>query len=458
MLELHDIRITEVNSGDNMLPRKITQGCLAALLMATVFTASAEEITLDAAAAIVNNDIILESELDTAQQSVAEQFRARGSAVNDVSARKAALENLITRSLVLQLARNQGLELNDMQLDQAIAQAATRNGDTPQEFLERLARENGLTVNEARDRFRDEMILSEVRQARVRNRVSVSESEVELLAKSLRNVGSVEPRYHLAQLIVPLSPSASIGQIDRANGIVAHIKAQLRQGANFNDMAARYTEGTMASQAGDLGYLPESQVPVPFLPALLKAQPGDVVGPFRSPFGLHLIKLIDVSTEAVEPIQTYDASHILLTTSVIFSDEKAREELSALRERILSGELSFADAARHYSEDPGSAVSGGSLGYATPERYDPAFASAMVRLKVGEISEPIKSSFGWHLIYLKDVKIDRDSDEAYKDKARDLIFRRLFTEEAVAWERELRESAYIRVLDPVLTQANVIVE
>ena len=204
VLELHDIRITEVNSGDNMLPRKITQGCLAALLMATAFTASAEEITLDAAAAIVNNDIILESELDAAQQSVAEQFRARGSAVNDVSARKAALENLITRSLVLQLARNQGLELNDMQLDQAIAQAATRNGDTPQEFLERLARENGLTVNEARDRFRDEMILSEVRQARVRNRVSVSESEVELLAKSLRNVGSVEPRYHLAQLIVPL--------------------------------------------------------------------------------------------------------------------------------------------------------------------------------------------------------------------------------------------------------------
>lgn len=439
-----------------MFFKKFSLTSLAAILSFTLIPASmAAEVPLDSAAAIVNNDIILESELNEAEVQVKSQLKARGNEIDDISARKAALESLITRSLVLQLAQSQGIALNDLQLDQAIAQSATRNGMSEQEFLDRLAKENGLSQTQARERFRDEMILSEVRQARVRSRVSVSESEVDLLAKSLRNVGTVEPRYHIAQLIVPLSANATIGQIDRANGTISYIRKQLREGADFNDMAARYSQGSLAAQAGDLGFLPESQIPVPFLPALLKAQKGDVIGPFRSPFGMHLLKLIDISTEAVEPIRLYDASHILLTTSVIFSDEKAYQELSALRNRIISGEISFEDAARNFSEDPGSAVNGGALGYATPERYDRAFAQGMVKLRVGEISQPIKSSFGWHLIYLKDIRIDKDSDEAYRDKARDLIFQRMFAQESVAWERELRETAYIHVIDKTLVDANL---
>ncbi len=417
--------------------------------------AQAEEISLDTTAAVVNNAIILQSELDEAQEQVAAQLRARGTPVDDVSARKAALEGLITRSLVLQLAQNQGITLNDMQLDAAIAQAATRNGYSEEEFLGALARENGLTINQARERFRDELILNEVRQSRVRNRITISESEVDLLAKNLRSAGSVEPKYHIAQLIVPLSAQATGAQVQRANATVASIRAQLREGADFNDLAARYTQGAMAAQAGDLGYLPETQVPVPFLPGLLKAKPGDIVGPIRSPFGIHLIKLLDVSNEAVEPIRMYDASHILLTTSVIFSDEKAQAELAALKRRIEAGLISFEAAAREYSEDPGSAVNGGALGYSTPDRYDPAFARAMVRLHRGQISDPIKSSFGWHLIYLKDIRIDKDSDDAYRQKARDLIFRRLYQEEAVSWEQELRDTAYIQILDPMLLEANL---
>ncbi len=429
-----------------------------ALLGLTAGLAAAEEIIIDKPAAVVNNDIILASELDEAQVQLSAQLDSRGRNIDAISARKAALESLITRSLVLQLARSQGIALNDLQLDQAIAQTAARNGLGEQEFLQRLASDNNLPVSQAREVFRDELILSEVRQSRVRSRISISESEVELLAKSLRTVGSIEPRYHLAQLIVPLSSTATIGQLDHANAVVASIKRQLREGADFNDMAARYSQGSLAAQAGDLGYMAESQVPVPFLPALLNASPGDVVGPFRSPFGLHLIKLIDVSNEAVEPIRLYDASHILLTTSVIFPDDRARAELEALRRQIVNSQISFADAARKYSEDPGSAVNGGSLGYATAERYDPSFAQALVRLKPGEISAPVKSAFGWHLIYLKDVRVDKDSDEAYRDKARDLIYRRMFNEEAAAWERELRETAYIRVVDPVLLEANLALE
>ena len=430
--------------------KKFTRNLALALsLLLGASAVPAAEESLDSAAAIVNNDIILESELDKASSTLARNFQRRGQAVDEVSARKAALEALITRSLVLQLAQNQGITLTDMQLDTALAQTAAQRGISVQDLLASIA--PGQSEAQAREQFRDELILTEVRRARIRARINVSDTEVDLLAQNLRKVGSVEPQYHLAQIIIPVENGNAVA----ANRTVAQIRAQLRDGADFNALAARYAIGSAASQAGDLGYLPETQVPVPFLPALLKAKPGDVIGPFRSPFGIHLLKLYDISHDAVEPISLYDASHILLQTSIIFSDEAARNELATLKQQIESGQLSFAEAARRYSQDPGSAINGGDLGYATPGRYDPLFARAMVALRPGQISEPIKSSFGWHLIYLKDVKIDKDSDDAYRQKARDLIYRRLFQEESVSWERELRDSAYIHVMDPTLVNAHI---
>lgn len=430
--------------------KKITRK-LALLLSAVlcVNSVQAEELPLDQAAAVVNNDIILESELNEASADLSANLARRGRSIDEISTRKAALEGLITRSLVLQLAQSQGIALTDMQLDAAIRQNAAQNGLTEEELLQRAA--PGMSAAQAREQFRNDLILNEVRRARVRARINISDTEVDLLAKNLRAVGSVEPQYHLAQIIVPIHGNNAAA----ANAQVNSIRAQLREGADFNALAARYSIGSAAAQAGDLGYLPETQIPVPFLPALLKAKPGDVLGPFRSPFGIHLLKLYDVSHDAVKPITLYDASHILLQTSIIFSDEAAERELKGLKAQIESGQISFADAARRYSEDPGSAINGGDLGYATPDRYDPLFARAMVALQPGQISEPIKSSFGWHLIYLKDTRIDKDSDDAYRQKARDLIYRRLYQEESTAWERELRDSAYIHVMDPILVKADI---
>ena len=171
--------------------------------------------------------------------------------------------------------------------------------------------------------------------------------------------------------------------------------------------------------------------------------------------GMHLIKLFDVTHQAVEPITTYKASHILLKTSIIFSDDAAQSELAALRTSILNGELSFADAAKKYSEDTGSASLGGDLGYAPANTYVPGFARALVNLQEGEISQPVKSNYGWHLIYLEDKKIDKDSDEAYQQRARELIYNRIFAQEGSAWEREIRAAAYVRVTDPQLLDAGV---
>ncbi len=421
---------------------------VAALAAAT----PAAEITLDSTAAIVNSDIVLQSELNQTQAEVERNFKERGAQVDAITARRAALEQLITRSIILQQGKQFGLSLTDTQVNQALAQTALSSNTSIEQILASYRAPNEAI---ARQRFADDLIINEVRNNQVRRRVNISDAEVSLLAKSLRDIGSVEPSYHLAQIILPLDPRASFARVEAVTALANRIKREAKNGADFMALSAQYAQGSTAAQGGDLGYVTESQVPVPFLPALLKAQVGDVVGPFRSPMGLHLIKLFDVTHQAVEPITTYKASHILLQTSIIFSDDAAQSELAALRNAIVNGEISFADAAKKYSEDTGSASLGGELGYAPADRYVPGFARALVNLQVGEISQPIKSNFGWHLIYLEDKKVDKDSDEAYMQRARELIYNRLFAEEGAAWEREIRAAAYVRVTDPQLLEAGV---
>lgn len=437
-----------------MLLSKISKSIVAAFTAISfgtlVSSASANEMYLDATAAVVNSDIVLQSELNEAQANVERNFKQRGANVDKINARRAALEQLITRSIVLQMGKQYGMNLTDTQINQALAQAAMRNNTSVENVLKSFGNVDEAT---ARQMYAEELIISEIRNSQVKRRVRISDAEVSLLAKTLREIGSVEPSYHLAQIILPLDSNASGSQVNKVTALANSIKNQARNGADFNSLAAQYAQGSSAAQGGDLGYIPESQVPVPFLPALLKAKDGDVIGPIRSPFGLHLIKLFDVTNQAVEPITTYKAKHILLTTSVIFSDEAAYQQLDALRRNIEKGSISFAAAAKKYSEDTGSASLGGELGYAPASRYDPAFAQGLVSLSVGQISKPIKSSFGWHLIYLEDKRIDKDSEEAYKQRAYELIYNRLFNQEAQAWERDIRSSAFVRVTDPILIQA-----
>ena len=426
-------------------------GVLTAPALAASETSSAE-ITLDSTAAIVNSDIVLQIELNQMQAEVERNFKERGAQIDAITARRAALEQLITRSIILQQGKQFGLSLTDTQINQALAQTALSSNASVEQILASYKAPNEAV---ARQRFADDLIINEVRNNQVRRRVHISDAEVNLLAKSLREIGSVEPSYHLAQIILPLDPRASYARVEAVTALANRVKREAQQGTDFMALSAQYAQGSTAAQGGDLGYVTESQVPVPFLPALLKAQVGDIIGPFRSPMGMHLIKLFDVTHQAVEPITTYKASHILLKTSIIFSDEAAQSELITLRTSILNGELSFADAAKKYSEDTGSASLGGELGYAPANTYVPGFARALVNLQEGEISQPVKSNYGWHLIYLEDKKIDKDSDEAYQQRARELIYNRIFAQEGAAWEREIRAAAYVRVTDPQLLDAGV---
>lgn len=408
---------------------------------------SAAITKIDGTAAIVNGSIILESELNSEQNRIEQIAKENRIQMDEIASRRAAMENLITRTLLLEMAQNSGYDLNDMQLDQALAQTAANNNTTPEKLLASMGK--GLSEAQAREKFKNEFLISEIRNSRVRSRINISEDEINNLAQNLQKKGNVEPSYNLGQVIIPLSLNPTEKEYMSTQNAAKNLVRSLRKGADFKEAQANYP----SDQSIDLGYVPESQVPLPFVPALIKAKPGDIIGPFRSPSGLHILKVYDITKDAIVPIRTYDASHILLKTSIIFSDEAARSQLKQLRDDIVSGKITFANAAKQFSQDPGSAIDGGNLGYAVPDRYDPDFARALVKLKPGEISEPIKSSFGWHLIYLKDIKVDNNSTEAYKDRARSIIYKREFDQAARVWEKELRSNAYIQIKDPQLLSA-----
>lgn len=424
----------------------------ASFAMAPALSYAEGEVALDSTAAVVNGGIILESDLNRHTQELMANYKNHGASVDELTARRQALQSLITRSLILQLAASNGADITDMQLDSILKQAALRNNTTPERILSSYG---NISEAQARQKFKEDYIINEVRRSSVRQRVNISDNEINTYAKALKERGSVEPMYHIAQVVIPLSSNPSEKEYRTAQANAQKALKDIRSGVNVEEVAARYA---VDSQSADLGYLPETSIPLPFLPALVSAKPGAVVGPFRSSVGLHIIKLYDVTKDAITPIKTYKASHILIKTSIIFSDEAAIAKLNQIMDDVKAGKMTFAEAAKKYSEDPGSAVHGGELGYQSLDAYDPDFAAGMAALSVGQYSEPVKSSYGWHIIHLEDIKIDKDSLNAYKDKAASLIFEREYAEAVAYWERGLRESAYIHVIDPELVNAGAGIE
>lgn len=438
-----------LNKSFKILALALALGTVSANTMAEN-TVSQGETVLDATAAVVNNGIVLESELNDETNKLLAQYKARGANVDPITARKQALQTLITNSIILQIARNNGAEVTDMQLDSTLENAAMRNNTSVDNILRSMG--PNLTKAQAREKFKEQYLINEVRRSSVRQRINISDTEVTTLAKALQHRGNVEPMYHIAQILIPLSSTPTEAEYRRVEQESKNALYALRNGANVQEVAAKFAT---SEQNADLGYVPETAVPLPFLPGILNAKPGDVIGPFRSSVGMHIIKLFDVSHSAISPIKTYNASHILVKTSIIYSDEAAVAKLNDIAQQIKSGAITFEQAAKKYSEDPGSAIRGGNLGYAAAETYDPGFAQGLQSLRVGQLSQPIKSSYGWHLILLNDIKVDRDSLDAYKEKANSILFEREFSEAVVNWERSMREMAYIRVIDPALVNAGV---
>ncbi|ATZ95891.1 MULTISPECIES: peptidylprolyl isomerase SurA [Dickeya] len=399
-------------------------------------------------AAVVDNSVVLESDINSLLQSVKLNAQEAGQQLpDDATLRHQILERLIMDNIVLQMAQKMGVQVTDEQLDRSIANIAAQNRMSVDQLRSRLAAE-GVSFDTYRNQIRKDMVIAEVRNSEVRRRVTVLPQEVDSLAQQIASQGASGPEVNLSQILIPLPENPTQDQVDKAESLANRLVKEASQGADFGKLAITYSADPQALKGGQMGWGRPQELPSLFAERLTNPQKGQVIGPIRSGVGFHILRVNDTrgGDQSVSVTEVH-ARHILLRTSVVMNDAQARARLEDIASQIKSGKLSFANAAKQLSQDPGTANQGGDLGWSSPDMYDPSFRDALTQLKKGEISAPVHSSFGWHLIQLLDTRQVDKTDAAQKDRAYRMLFNRKFAEEAQTWMQEKRAAAYVKILN-----------
>jgi len=415
------------------------------LCASTAFAAPQE---VDKVAAVVDNGVVLDSDVNSLMQSVKQQAKeANQQLPDDATLRHQILDRLIMDKIQLQMADKMGIKLTDDDVDKAIAGIAAQNKLTVDQLRSRLAYD-GLNYSTYRAQIRKEMMISEVRNSEVRRRVTVLPQEVDALAKQVGAQNGGDAEFNLSHILLPLPENPTQDQVDTAEALAKKLVAELNNGGDFGKMAITYSADSQALKGGNMGWGKLQELPTLFAQALRTAQKGQIIGPIRSGVGFHILKVNDIRGDnKTVSVTEVHARHILLKPSVVMTDDQARAKLEQVAADIRSGKAKFADEAKQLSQDPGSANQGGDLGWASPDMYDPAFRDALMNLKKGELSAPVHSSFGWHLIQLLDTRQVDKTDAAQKERAYRMLFNRKFAEEAQTWMQEQRANAYVKILD-----------
>ena len=414
----------------------------------TANTAFAAPQVVDKVAAVVNNGVVLESDVDNMMRTVKSQAQqANQQLPDDKTLRHQILERQVMDAIILQMGERAGVQITDQQLDQAIQNIAAQNRMSLDQLRSRLAYD-GMNYNVYRAQIRKEMTIAEVRNNEVRRRVTILPQEVDTLATQVGAQNTQGTELNISQILLPLSENPTQQQVDDQETLARQLVAQLKGGADFGKLAVTYSADPQALKGGNMGWGKIEELPTLFSQALSTAKKGDIVGPIRSGVGFHILKVNDLRGESKSiSVTEVHARHILLKPSPILTDAQAQAKIEQIAADIKSGKTTFAAAAKQFSDDPGSANQGGDLGWASPEIYDPAFRDALLKLQKGQVSQPVHSSFGWHLIQLLDTRQVDKTDAAQKERAYRMLFNRKFAEEAQTWMQEQRASAYVKILD-----------
>lgn len=415
---------------------------LLALLMVNVAWAE----PMDRIIAVVNNEVLLESELVDMEQTVRQQLRQRQAAMppSDIL-RKQVMERLILQRVQIQKAENLGIRVGDDALNAALRQIAENNKITLREFRDVLEKD-GYDFADFRDSIREEMIITRLRKSQVEDRVVVSDREVDTYLATQAVQGASETSYHLFHILVNVPEAASPEQVQTAQNKLDKIQALLSAGGDFSEIAAGYSDGQNALEGGDLGWRKNGELPSLFSDVVPSLGVGQVSEPLRSGSGYHLVLVKEKKSEETHLVKQTSASHILIKTNELTTDNDAEKRLLQLRERIVNGE-DFSELARAHSDDTGSAIEGGSLGWSSPGAMVPEFEEKMNELPIGGLSDVFKSRFGWHLIKINDRREQNMAEEYQRNKARAEIRQRKIEEDLESWLRELRDESYVEYRD-----------
>jgi peptidyl-prolyl cis-trans isomerase SurA len=402
-----------------------------------------QPVVLDRIVAIVNDEAITARELDERAQVALKQLAQQGTpAPPRPVVERQLLERMIADRVQVQFAKESGMRIEDAELDRAIGRIAEQNKLSPQALREALERD-GVPFAKFREDIRSEIVMSRLREREVDNKMVITESEIDTFLANEQQDGRGD-EVDLSHILVVVPENASPEQVQARRVRAEEALAQLSKGTDFRQVAAAYSEAPDALQGGSMGWRPGDRLPTIFYDALKSMKPGEVSPVLRSANGFHILRLNDRrGGPAAASVQQTHVRHILIKTNELISENEARNRLRILKER-LENKADFAELARVHSEDT-SASRGGDLGWILPGDTVPEFERVMNNLQPGQISDPVQTPFGWHLIQV----IERGSQDVSKERrrllARQTLRARKSDEAYQEWVRQLRDRAYVEV-------------
>ncbi|MBY6187156.1 peptidylprolyl isomerase SurA [Marinobacter hydrocarbonoclasticus] len=422
-----------------MTLRHLLMGAAAALMFGQ---ALAQPQPLDEVAVLVNDGVILKSEIDERMASVKRGALQAGQELpSDTALRTQVIDRLIAESLQLQMAERMGLMISDIQLDQTLENMAREQGMTLVGLRQEIE-SDGTSYAAYREQIRREITIGQVQRIQVQRRIQISPQEINTLVDMINEQGLQNAEFHVGHILIDFGGDEAAAR-ERADKVLE----MLNDGADFSKTALAASSGPKALEGGDWGFMNINEMPTLFAEVVKDAKKGDIIGPIKSGAGFHIVTIYDTRGQEVQEVQEVKSRHILLKPSPILSEDMAKNLLIEFMADVKAGKADFAELAREHSDDPGSATRGGELGWADPGMYVPAFRDTLNRLKVGEYSEPFRSSHGWHVVQLEDRRVTDATNQANTDRAYQLLFRRKFGEQVNAWQEEMRAGAYIEVVD-----------
>lgn len=421
------------------------------VLFLAVGIAQAQQL-LDKVVAVVNNGVITSSELDkevalTQKQLLAQRIELPSEKV----LRKQVLQHLIDVDLQMQMAKQHGIAVDDAELTQAIEKIAASSHITLSQMREEVTKQ-GISWNDYRNNIRKEMILSNLQQKAVGQDVMITSEQVEQYLKTEGDspIDRTHLTYHLQNIIIPLNDEPTPEQVNKAKVHAEKLLSQIKKGDDFSRLAVEESSGDYALEGGDLGERHLAELPELFAKEVVTMKEGQVAGPLRAGNGFQLIKLVAIGGNNQHHVITMThARHILLKPDASMLPDDAKKQVNNIYQQLKAGK-DFAQMAKKYSLDTNSAVKGGDLGWITPGEVVPEFEKTMEKLPLNQVSQPVKTQFGWHLIEVLERKQQDDSVAFKKQQVRQYLHQRKFAEAVQNWQQHIRTDAYVNVVEKEL--------
>ena len=426
--------------------KNLTLSVLIGFLLSSFFSERMEaKIELiDRVIAVVDSGVIMESELNLRVQDIIGRLRSEGTELPPKELlEEQVLERLIIEEIQLQIGDSAGVKISDAELNRALSMLASQNSMNLEQFKKSLDANNE-SYSKLRDSVRKELIIQRVQRGKVGANIEISEQEIENFLNSEEGRSKLAEQYNVQQILLSLNSEAPESKVNSTKEKGADIIRRYNEGESFEKLAATYSSDQNALEGGSLGWRKATELPTLFSDVVTKMKVGEASELIRSGAGFHIIRLAEKRGDVVKFEDQTLVRHILVQPSEIRSEKQTKDLMNEIFQKLVDGE-DFKQLARQHSEDPGSKMEGGELGWSAPDTFDPAFEGVMNSADIGEVSTPFQSSFGWHILEVLDRRNEDISDDVRKNRAYSIIFNRKFEQELQRTLIELRSESYVDI-------------